>query len=219
MPTIILFGPQGSGKGTQAKLLSEKLGVPHVSAGDLARAEAAKKTAFGKKINSIISKGKLLSDETITGILEKRLRQRDAREGMVLDGYPRTVNQAVLLEKLLTRLKLPPASAAVNLKISRAESIKRLSARRQCEKCGAIYSLLSGKIREFQPCLKCGGKLYRRNDDEPKAIATRLRAYEKQTKPLLAYYAGKKILREVNGEKSVEQVFKQLLQALKKQNS
>ncbi len=213
MPTIILFGPQGSGKGTQAKLLSRKLGIPHVSVGDLIRFEAAKKTPLGKKINSIISKGELLSDKLTTRILEKRLRARDSRNGVILDGYPRTVNQARLLEKLLARLKLPPANVAVNLKISRRESVKRLSARRQCGKCGSIYSLLSNKIRESQPCPKCGGKLFKRSDDEPTAIKTRLKNYEKQTKPLIVFYAKKKILREVNGEAPAKKVFKRVLEA------
>ncbi|NYZ78118.1 nucleoside monophosphate kinase, partial [Candidatus Micrarchaeota archaeon] len=198
----------------QAKLLSKKLVISHVSAGDLIRVEAAKKTELGRKINSIISKGELLSDELTTRILEKRLRKRDARKGAILDGYPRTLRQAELLEKLLARLKLPPASAAVNLKISRVESIKRLSARRQCGKCGAIYSLLFDKISESSQCPKCGGSLFKRSDDEPAVIQERLEVYENQTKPLLAYYSRKKILREVNGEKPVEQVFKQVLQAL-----
>jgi len=212
---LVLLGPQGSGKGTQAKLLSEKLGISHVSAGDLIRVEASKKTVLGKKINSLISRGKLLPDALVTKILEKRLREQDARVGVILDGYPRTLRQAILLEKLLARLKLPPVSAVVSLKISRSESIKRLSARRQCEKCGAIYNLVYDKIRENQPCPKCGGKLFKRSDDEPEAIRERLRNYEKQSRPLISFYAGKKVLRVVNGEASVTRVFKRVLKALK----
>ena len=179
---LVMLGPPGSGKGTYASRISPKLGVPMISTGDLCREEAAKGTELGKRIKKIMDAGGLQPDEVIIKMLKHRLEQPDAKKGFILDGFPRTLEQAKALEGI-TKI-----DAVINLVVPDRVIIARLSARRQCRKCGAIYNVLFLKPKKEGICDKCGGELYQRDDDKPEAIKERLKLYEEKTAPLINYY-------------------------------
>lgn len=184
---LVMLGPPGSGKGTYATRLSPKLGVPTISTGELCREEAAKGTELGKQIKKIMDEGGLQPDEVIIEMLKNRLKKPDAKKGFILDGFPRTLPQAEALEKI-TKL-----DAVINLVVPERVIIARLSARRQCKKCSAIYNTLYLKPKKEGICDKCGGELYQRDDDKPEAIKHRLKIYEESTSPLISYYKEKGI--------------------------
>lgn len=192
---LAIFGPQGSGKGTYASRLSPIFGVPHISTGDLCREEAAKGTKLGKKIKEIMDRGGLQSDEVIIEMLKNRISKDDCKKGFILDGFPRTLEQAEELDKI-TKL-----DHIINLVVPDWVLLKRLSLRVSCKKCGEIYNLGYLKPREEGICDKCGGKLAQRDDDKEDAIKKRLREYEEKTKPLIDYYKNKGILLNVSNDK------------------
>ncbi|MBU1778484.1 adenylate kinase [Patescibacteria group bacterium] len=201
---FILFGPQGSGKGTQAKVLSAKLNIPHISTGSIFREQIKKQTALGKKIKNIVRQGKLISDIITNKVLKKRLSAKDCRAGFILDGYPRNLTQAKFLDKLIN------TTLALEIWISDKEAVKRISQRRICVKCGAIYHL------EFNPpatdniCDLCHSKLSVRKDDKKQAIQKRLRAYHSQTALLINYYKKRKVYKKINGMPSIKEVSKKI---------
>ena len=199
---IVLLGPQGSGKGTQATLLQEKTCLPKISTGDLLREIAQGRTPLGEKIKSYQSKGLLVPDEIVVEVIKGRVQRKDCKNGFILEGFPRTLIQAEHLGKITAIDKV------VVLKISDAEAVKRLSARRQCKKCNTIYGLSS----KTDKCAKCGSDLYQREDDKPEAIKKRLELYKKETEPLIKYY-GKKVV-EIDGAKPVEKVLEDILKKL-----
>lgn len=205
---FILLGPQGSGKGTQAKVLASRLGAPHISTGDMFRDNIAHSTALGLKAKSLIDQGILVPDDLTNALVAERLAQPDARDGFVLDGYPRNVAQA----EFLTSLK--PGVRAINLELSDEAAVRRIAGRLTCEQCGAIYH------REFQPpkvegaCDRCGGQLVQRSDDTEAAVWHRLSDYHQLTEPLLEYYRGQSKLITVDGAPSIEVVTKNLMQTL-----
>lgn len=188
---IILLGPPGSGKGTYASRLTVKLGVPHISTGDIVRAEIKAQTRLGKRIKEYSDRGELVPDDVITNLLEKRLGKSDCKEGFILDGYPRTIAQAEALEGI-TKINL-----VINLNVPDDIIIKRLSNRLVCRKCGAIYNRLTLPPKIDNVCDKCGGELYTREDDQPEVVQRRLDVYRKQTAPLMEYYKRKNLLRDV----------------------
>ena len=200
---IVLLGPQGSGKGTQATLLQEKTCLPKISTGDLLREIAQGRTPLGEKIKSYQSKGLLVPDEIVVEVIKGRVQRKDCKNGFILEGFPRTLIQAEHLGKITAIDKV------VVLKISDTEAVSRLSARRQCKKCNAIYGLNNLKINK---CTKCGSDLYQREDDKPQAIKKRLKLYKKETEPLIKYY-GKKVV-EIDGSKSIENVLNNILKKL-----
>ena len=200
------MGPQGSGKGTQAKLLSRFLKIPHIDVGELFRTEAQKGTELGLKAKAYWDKGKLVPDETTIAMVNNRLAQKDCEKGFIIDGYPRTLEQAKALDKVAK------PDFVIELKIPDQISIKRLSARRYCPKCGKIYSLLERRIKY---CANCKLKLIRRADDRPKIIKTRLKFYHDQTEPILDYYKPRGIVYEVDGTKKIEEVFNAVVSVLK----
>ena len=200
---IILLGPQGSGKGTQAMLLSGKMQLPKISTGDLLREIARGETPLGEKIRSYQSKGLLVPDGIVVSVIKQRIGKKDCKNGFILEGFPRTLMQAEHLGKITAIGKV------VLLKISDAEAVKRLSQRRQCKKCNAIYSLNNIKDNK---CKKCGSDLYQREDDKPDAIKKRLELYKKETAPLVKYYGSKVV--EIEASKPVENVLNDILKKL-----
>jgi adenylate kinase len=209
---MIIMGPPGAGKGTQAKLLQERLDVPHVSSGDLLRSAAKRKTALGMQAKRFMDRGELVPDDVLLGTIEERLRANCAR-GFILDGFPRTVAQAdaltAMLEKCDTRI-----DHVVSLSVPRDEVVKRLSGRRTCRDCGALYHVIFDPPSNAGICNKCNGELYQRDDDQEDTVLNRLDVYDRQTAPLLALYRKQGLLHEVDGVGSQDQVFARLLAAV-----
>lgn len=207
---LALFGPQGSGKGTQAEMLAKKYGLPVLSTGEIFRKEIKNKTELGKLADSFINGGQLVPDEITDKIVQGELAGPKYRAGFVLDGYPRNMNQLVALEK---NIKL---DFAIELVVSDDEVIKRLVSRRVCSGCGAIYNILDKPPRKEGICDLCGGRLVAREDDKPDAIARRLAIYHQETEPILDYYAGKKKLIKVDGTGPIEKVSEEIIGELEK---
>lgn len=203
---IILLGPPGAGKGTQSRLLEEKLHIPQISTGDILREAKREGTPLGKKAECFMREGKLVPDEVVIGIIEERLKKRDCREGFILDGFPRTVNQAEALGKMLAFKELQ-IDAVVNFKVPDETVVTRLSGRRTCAECGMGYQ------REGV-CDRCGGKLIQRDDDKKETVQKRLGVYHDQTRPLIDYYQSQGILKEIEGVGSLEEIFGGMLEAL-----
>jgi len=196
---IVMLGPPGAGKGTQAVRLSRRLGVPHISTGDILREAVANDTELGRQAKGYMDAGELVPDELVIAIARARLAREDCAGGFVLDGFPRTVPQAEALGEVVDELGREPL-LVINLRVPEEEIIRRLSTRRTCEECGGIYTAEDGDIGDPCPDPDCDGRLYQRSDDTPEAIAERLRAYAAQTAPLIEYYDGRGLLVNVSGE-------------------
>jgi adenylate kinase len=209
---IILLGPPGSGKGTQAKLLSQKLGIPHISVGDLLRDHVARGTELGKQIKSTLDAGKLASDEMIVDTLFDRLAQPDCKAGYLLDGFPRRVSQAEILKK---RLKASVHPLVVNIYVPDELIIKRASGRLTCKNCGHIQNSSLQPPKVPGKCDVCGGELYTRTDDQPEVVKTRLKVYYEQTAPVAEYYRAKGLLNQVDGTQPPEVVLNSILALVK----
>lgn len=186
---LILFGPPGSGKGTQAKLLRERLGIAHISTGDMLRERVASGDELGKTAAAIMQSGALVPDEMVNRMVEDRIEQPDAARGFILDGYPRTVSQASLLDCVLKSKRI--GVVVVHLKVDYTVVIARLSGRRQCPACGALYSVSANAPVASEICDYDGTRLMVRDDDREEVVVERLKAYEQQTAPVLAFLAGK----------------------------
>jgi adenylate kinase len=210
---LVIFGPPGAGKGTQAKLLSERLGVPHIATGDMLREAVKAGTRLGGLAKKYMDEGRLVPDEVVIGMVEERLRQPDCSKGFILDGFPRTIEQAEALDSELEKLGLK-LDAVLNLEVGDEEVVKRIALRRTCRSCGAVYHLIFNPPRREGVCDRCGGELYQRDDDREEVVRNRLKVYRQQTKPLLEFYRRRGLLRDVNGERSIEDVFKEILAAL-----
>lgn len=209
---VVLLGPPGSGKGTQAAKLCQKLGITHISTGDIFRENIKNKTTLGLKANEYISKGNLVPDGITLDMLFDRVAKPDCKNGYLLDGFPRTVTQAAALDK-----RLPPQAkvVVVNLVVNDTVILKRATGRLLCRSCENIQH------REFSPpkkpgvCDKCGGELYQRADDTEAVVRQRLEVYHQQTEPVIAYYQDKEMLKEVNGDQSPDSVFEELYSEIK----
>lgn len=214
---LVLLGAPGAGKGTQAKLLAEKFSVPHISTGDMFRAAASADTPLGREAQSFMKAGALVPDNVVVGLVKERLQQADAQNGFLLDGFPRTVVQANALEETL-RASGKKLDAVVSIDVTEPDLIARLSSRRTCKKCGAIYNVLfEGQQPKTEGvCDRCGGELYQRADENPVVIKERLRVYAANTAPLVDYYRGKGLLRPVVASNSMtpKDVFAAVLKAL-----
>ena len=210
MYNIIFFGPQGSGKGTQAKTISKKINIPHISSGDLLRNEIENKTKLGVEIEKILDNGDLVPDSTINQIIKNRLENPDTQNGYILDGFPRTISQAEFLDSF------SKVNYVIEIDIPKKVSIERLSYRYTCPKCGAIYHLKNVPPKQTGICDLCGTKLVRRDDDEPKAIEERLKIYHLRTEKLINYYKEKNILYTVDGAKDANQVATDILNLIQK---
>ncbi len=198
----MLLGPPGAGKGTQAQVLSKDLNTPHISTGDMLREALKAATPLGLKAKEYMEKGALVPDEVVIALVSERLTKPDAKKGFILDGFPRTPEQAASLDQSLVKLKMP-LDLVLYFKTSLAVIVGRLSGRRVCSQCGKNYHLTNFKPKVDGICDVCGGKLFQRPDDKEETIENRLKVYERQTAPLIEYYKRKKILCEVSGDKEV----------------
>lgn len=199
---IILFGPPGAGKGTQAKLMSEHYKVPHISTGDILRNNVKENTILGKKAKEYMDKGELVPDELLIDMISDSLKKPEAKNGFILDGYPRTIPQAESLSKIIKNIDL-----AIYLETSKDIIVKRLSGRRVCKKCGRNYHLINMPPKKDMICDDCGAELYQREDDKEKTIINRLNVYLKQSTPVLDYYKKSGKLKTVNSDSDAAYVF------------
>ncbi|HUL61520.1 MAG TPA: adenylate kinase [Methanocella sp.] len=213
---IVIFGPPGAGKGTQAKFLSEEFNVPHISTGDILRENVKKGTPLGMKAKSYMDRGELVPDALLYDLVKARLAEPDTKKGFLLDGYPRTIPQARALDEILDDLNRK-LDAVVNIEVGTTALVRRLSGRRICRACGASYHVAFNPPRAQDVCDACGGELYQRADDREEAIKNRLAVYKKQTQPVLDYYKKKGILIDVDGDREIEEVRADVIHALKEQ--
>lgn len=203
---VVMIGPPGAGKGTQARLLRERYGVAHVSTGDMLREAGRNGTALGKEVRQYLESGRLVPDPVIIRTVEERLAAPDCRDGFVLDGFPRTVAQAEALARLLEGGQ-KPIGAAVWVNVPRDELVRRLTGRRVCDRCGAMFHLVFEPPVRPGVCDRCGGTLEQREDDREETIRRRLDIYERETGPVIDWYRSSGLLREVNGVGNPDDVF------------
>lgn len=200
----ILIGAQGSGKGTQAKLIAAEYGIPHISTGDIFREIRKEESDLGRKVRELIDKGNLVPDDVTNEIVAARIARNDCSKGFILDGYPRNIAQAGFLDgkKLINK--------CIYLEINDAEAVKRISARLVCSSCKADYNTISIKPKKAGVCDKCSGKLVQRDDDKPEFVKKRLETFYRETAPLLDYYEKKGVLIKVDGEQAIDKVFAEI---------
>ncbi len=210
---LVLLGAPGAGKGTQAKILVEKYGVPQISTGDLLRAAVAAGTALGKEARSYMDKGELVPDSVVLGMVEERLKQDDCKKGYILDGFPRNTKQAEALDNMLSSLGMS-LTAALSVDVPFEDLMKRLTGRRTCKACGQMYNVYFNASKKEGVCDKCGGELFQRDDDKEETIKKRLEVYNAQTAPLIDYYGKKNILKSVSGTGSIDDIFKKVCSEL-----
>ncbi|MDQ7094126.1 adenylate kinase [Desulfosporosinus sp. PR] len=210
---IILMGGPGAGKGTQAGPLVEKFHFPHISTGDMFRAAIKEGTALGLKAKSYMDAGGLVPDEVTIGIVAERLAQPDCAEGFLLDGFPRTLAQGNALSEILDRLGMK-LDGVINIEVAEDVLIPRLTGRRVCRKCGASYHMVFNPPQQEGVCGQCGGELYQRSDDTVETAQNRLNVYNQQTEPLINFYQEKGLLKRINGDQPINQVFADILKVL-----
>jgi adenylate kinase len=210
---IILLGPPGAGKGTQAKDLVNKYGIPQISTGDILRKNLAEKTPLGLEAKKFMDAGGLVPDSVVIGIVKERLKEADCKKGYILDGFPRTVPQAEELDKALAEMDTP-LDKVLSIEVQDEELVKRLSGRRTCRSCQEGYHVMFKAPKVADKCDKCGGELYQRDDDKEEAIKNRLVVYQSSTAPLIAYYTGKGLLRAVDGVGSMGDILNRMVAAL-----
>ncbi len=203
---IIMLGAPGAGKGTQAKKIAEKYGIPHISTGDIFRANIKNGTELGKKAKTYMDQGALVPDELVVDLVVDRVGQEDAKNGYVLDGFPRTIPQAEALDKALAAIN-DKVDYAINVEVPDENIINRMSGRRACVDCGGTYHIKYNPTKVEGVCDACGGKLILRDDDKPETVKNRLSVYHEQTQPLIDYYSKQGILKEVDGTVDMEEVF------------
>lgn len=206
---IIMLGAPGAGKGTQAKKIAERYKIPHISTGDIFRANIKNETELGKKAKSYMDQGMLVPDELTVSLVMDRFKEADAKDGYVLDGFPRTIPQAESLDAALKESE-SQIDYAINVDVPDASIITRMSGRRACVNCGATYHLQYAAPKKEGVCDHCGDALILRDDDKPETVEKRLSVYHDQTQPLIDYYAQKGVLKEVDGTQDLEDVFRQI---------
>lgn len=206
---LVLLGPPGAGKGTQASKLSNYLGVPHISTGDILRHHVSQNTDLGKKAKTHMDAGKLVPDDIVIAMTVRRLKEADAKKGFILDGFPRTIAQAEALAKLV------PLDAVVSYFLEPEELIKRNTGRRVCPKCDAVYHILTNPPKKTGICDRCGSALIIRADDTEAVVRTRVETHENQTAPLIKYYRDRGLLREVYASGLIGEIFQRTTEALK----
>lgn len=210
---LVLLGPPGAGKGTQAKQLEEELKIPQIASGDLLRLAVRNKTPLGVEARRYMDQGTLVPDELVLRLIEERLADPDAAKGFILDGFPRTLAQAEALRQMLER-NHQAIDGVLALVVPDQEIIKRISGRRTCKNCGAMYHTIFDPPRNFNLCNKCNGELYQREDDAEDTVKMRLEVYDTQTRPLLNYYQERGLLHRIEGVGSLDDVRRRIMAAL-----
>lgn len=210
---VIMLGAPGAGKGTQAQMIAQKYNVPHVSTGDIFRANIKNGTELGMEAKKYMDQGLLVPDELTVRILLDRVAQEDCKNGYILDGFPRTIPQAEVLDKALTELG-DAVDFAVNVDVPDENIVKRMSGRRACLSCGATYHMEHIPPKQDGVCDKCGNELVLRDDDKPETVLNRLKVYHDQTQPLIQFYEKKGVLRTVDGTKPMQEVFDSIVEIL-----
>lgn len=210
---LVMLGPPGAGKGTQAALLAERLGTPHVASGDLFREALREETELGLTAKSYMERGELVPDEVTIAMVRERLQRPDCDSGVILDGFPRTIEQAEALQALLAEQN-KKIDAALFIDAAEDELVRRLSSRWTCRNCQAVYNVISNPPREEGRCDVCGGELYQRADDVPETVRNRIRVYRQQTSPLIDYYRDQELLVTIKSEGGIERVQHKVLEAL-----
>ena len=203
---IIMLGAPGAGKGTQAKMIAAKYGIPHISTGDIFRANIKNGTELGAKAKEYMDKGLLVPDELVVDLVIDRFKADDCKNGYVLDGFPRTIPQAEALDNALTAIG-ESVDYAINVEVPDENIVNRMSGRRACVGCGATYHIVYNPTKVEGKCDTCGADLILREDDKPETVLNRLKVYHEQTQPLINYYEGKGILKEVDGTVDMNEVF------------
>lgn len=206
---LVLVGPPGCGKGTQAVLIRDEYKIPQISTGDILRAAVRDGSALGKKVQDYMNSGQLVPDQLIIDVMSERLAKEDCANGYILDGFPRTLAQAEALDKLLISKK-QKLDGVISIEVADDEVVKRLAGRRQCTGCGEGYHVAFKKPAKENVCDKCGSALYQRDDDKEETVRARLSVYRKQTEPLLNYYDKKDLLKRVEGKGNIEEIFKNI---------
>jgi len=210
---IVLLGAPGSGKGTQARRLMEERGIPQISTGDMLRAAVAADTRFGRQARTIMEEGRLVPDDIMLGIISERLAENDTEQGFILDGFPRTGKQAQDLEELLEQQE-QPLESAILLDIDFDILMKRLTGRRTCSTTGKLLNVHFSSQEELDECLRKGGELVQREDDKEETIGKRLSVYREQTEPVVDYYRSRGLLKTVDADGSMEEVYERLVDVL-----
>ena len=210
---LIMLGAPGAGKGTQAARVAERFRIPHISTGDIFRANIKNGTQLGKKAKSYMDAGELVPDELVCDLVADRIAQPDCGEGFILDGFPRTIPQAEALDEAVRKAGTP-IDFAVDIEVPDEHIISRMGGRRACVSCGATYHVVYNPPKKEDVCDRCGGKLVLRDDDRPETVKNRLAVYHAQTQPLIDYYKDKKVLVTVDGTQSMDDVFSAILEKL-----
>ena len=210
---IIMLGAPGAGKGTQADKICAKYEIPHISTGDIFRANIKNNTELGQKAKSYMDKGELVPDELVVDLVVDRIKADDCKKGYVLDGFPRTIPQAEALDAALAAIN-DKVDFAINVEVPDENIINRMSGRRACVSCGATYHIVHIPTKVEGICDKCGAELILRDDDKPETVKNRLNVYHEQTQPLIDYYTDKNVLHEVDGTKEMEEVFSAIVSIL-----
>ncbi|OPY57018.1 MAG: Adenylate kinase [Pelotomaculum sp. PtaU1.Bin035] len=211
---LLIMGPPGAGKGTQAEVLIKELQITHVSTGDMFRAAIKEGTDMGKKAKEYMDKGELVPDSVVVGMVKDRISQPDCVKGFLLDGFPRTVAQAEALDETFKEMGIK-SDGVINIDVPRERLMDRLTGRRICRSCGASYHVIFNKPVVEGKCNSCGGELYQRSDDNEVAVGNRLDIYEAQTQPLIDYYAKQNLLKNINGDQDINDVLADVLASVR----
>ncbi|HWR44409.1 adenylate kinase [Sporomusa sp.] len=211
---ILLMGPPGAGKGTQAAKLVENFKIPHISTGDMFRAAVKEGTELGKQAKACMDAGQLVPDSVTIGIVKERLAKGDCKQGFILDGFPRTIAQAEALDRTLAELTIK-LDRVVNITAPGSELVGRMTGRRICKSCGATYHVSFNAPKKSGVCDKCSGELYQRDDDREETVINRLSVYQTQTQPLIEYYQDKGLYTEINGLQPIDDVLQDIVNSLR----
>lgn len=212
---LLIMGPPGAGKGTQAEVLVKELQITHISTGDMFRAAIKEGTEMGLKAKEYMDAGKLVPDEVVVGMVKERLAKPDCQKGFLLDGFPRTIPQADSLSATLNQLGIK-LDGVINVEVPRENLLERLTGRRICRSCGASFHVVFNSPKVEGKCDACGGELYQRDDDNAATVGNRLDVYEAQTQPLIDYYATSGVLMNINGDQEIQKVLADILAKLRK---